>query len=107
MDQIMPKPNVDSIDLQTDRAMTLIASCDLGVHRLERVPSSDTTFPDAAFKVDLLFANKSGVRFGFEPYGACAYFSADTTVRGIKVVTPGGLEWKHEPSIRNQPEILF
>lgn len=74
---VLPTPAVQWTDVTSDRAMALLAFQGLAAHRLARL---DDDPGGAAYAVDLSWMCGFAVRLGLEPYGACAYFSADRTL---------------------------
>ena len=102
LDKVVPKPNVDLGDLQSDEALTRIAFYDLGAHRVEACAAKEMQeVPNAVYKVDLMFLCTVAVRPGFEPYGVTAYFGVDTKPLAIRdhtgtlVFPAGGAKWEH------------
>jgi hypothetical protein len=94
---ILPTPTVRWTDTTSDRAMMLIAFQGLGAHRLEPL---DADPGGAAYAVDVSWMHAFPVRPGLEPYGACAYFAADGTLRRVytshddRTHHPGDPSWE-------------
>jgi hypothetical protein len=92
---ILPTPTVRWTDTTSDRAMTLIAFQGLGAHRLEPLEAD----PDgAAYAVDVSWMQAFPVRPGLEPYGACAYFAADGTLRRVYTSHDDRTHYSGDPS---------